>query len=223
LPYLRSMKLPVLVSTLLLMLLSVSSYGQKTDTSFYDGNWKAADKANHVYYRITAVTDNDHLLVKDYYKDGSLYMTGQYKTLIPEVKDGEFTWYYATGNKKTTSTYLEGKSMKTTEWNDDGTESEVVSLDVQPNYPGGISKFYEYIAKNFEYPRRLKPRPIGVIILSFVIEKDGTITDVKVNQSLNLLLDAEAVRLLRKMRKWNPGMLNGKAVKVKYNIPLNME
>ncbi|MES2829483.1 MAG: energy transducer TonB [Bacteroidota bacterium] len=217
------MKSTLFISTILVTLLSTASYGQKTDTLFYDGNWKATTKSNQVYYRIATPTDDGHFLVKDYYKDGSLHMTGAFKTLSPEVKDGEFTWYYLNGNKKTTSTYVADKSTKTTEWNDDGTEATLVSLDTQPAYPGGMNKFYEYIGENFEYPRRLKPRPKGVIILSFYIEKDGTITEVKVDRSVNPLLDAEAVRLLKEMEKWKPGIKDGKAVRVKYNIPLNME
>jgi protein TonB len=94
---------------------------------------------------------------------------------------------------------------------------------VQPEYPGGMQKFYQYIGSHFNYPKGLNPRPVGRIALSFVINRDGSISDVNVVNSVHELLDAEAVRVLKKMPKWKPGMQNGKAVRVKYNIPLSMK
>lgn len=96
-----------------------------------------------------------------------------------------------------------------------------VSMSSPPNYPGGVFKFYEYLSKNIKYPTMAADNEIeGNVFVSFVVEKDGSLTDIKVDRRLGYGTDEEALRVLKMSKRWNPGMQNGRPVRVKYNIPI---
>ncbi len=97
-----------------------------------------------------------------------------------------------------------------------------VSLKNPPSYPGGIQKFYEFLGASIKYPKAAFENNIqGTTYLSFLIEKDGSLTDIKVDgKKLGSGTDEEAVRVLKLSKKWNPGMYNEKPVRVKYHIPV---
>ena len=97
-----------------------------------------------------------------------------------------------------------------------------VSMENPPSYPGGMAKFYEFLGKNISYPKTAVDNKVqGTAIVSFVIEKDGSLKDIKTEgRRLGAGLDEEAVRVLELSQKWNPGLVNGKPVRVKYNIPI---
>lgn len=99
---------------------------------------------------------------------------------------------------------------------------DFTSLEQHPTYPGGMEKFYEYLSKAVRYPQMAQENNIqGKVFLSFVVEKDGSLTDIKVDRKLGGGTDEEAVRVLKASRKWIPGIQNGKKVRVKYNIPIS--
>jgi TonB family protein len=96
-----------------------------------------------------------------------------------------------------------------------------VSLAKPPTYPGGMEKFYEFLSKNIKYPEAAIDNEIeGNVHVSFTVEKDGSLTDIKVERKLGFGIDEEAVRVLKTTKKWNPGVQNGRAARVKYNIPV---
>ncbi|TCD00381.1 energy transducer TonB [Pedobacter psychroterrae] len=213
------MNLRLIISALLLLVAGVQSYAQKVDTTFYDADWKETEKANHSFYRIMSNTDDGKFLATDYFKTGEVQMTGTFKSLSPEVKDGDFIWYHQNGRKQTVTNYKDNATTSTKSWDEEGVEI----INVPPEYPGGMQALYKYIGAKFVYPKGLNPKPIGKINLSFVIDKDGSITDITVVESMHELLDAEAVRVLQRVPRWKPGTQNGKPVRVKYNIPLSMK
>ncbi len=99
---------------------------------------------------------------------------------------------------------------------------DFVSLEQQPTFPGGMDKFYAYLRKAVKYPAMAQENNIqGKVFLSFVVEKDGSLTDIKVERKLGGGTDEEAVRVLRASPKWIPGVQNSKKVRVKYNIPIS--
>ena len=99
---------------------------------------------------------------------------------------------------------------------------DFTAVKIQPAYSGGIGKFYEYLAKAIKYPAVAKKNKTqGKVFLSFVVEKDGQLTDVVVTRKLSPETDAEAIRVLKNSPKWNPAMQDGKPVRVKYNINVN--
>ena len=94
-------------------------------------------------------------------------------------------------------------------------------VEQMPSFPGGSKKLVEYLSEKTRYPKDLEETCIqGRVILTFVVERDGSISDVKVVRSLDPLLDKEAVRVVSSMPKWIPGKQNGVAVRVKYTIPV---
>lgn len=103
-------------------------------------------------------------------------------------------------------------------------EEETKVFDVveqMPSYPGGNSALMQYLASNIKYPVVAEENGIqGRVICTFVVEKDGSITDVKVARSVDPSLDKEAVRVIKSMPAWIPGKQNGGAVRVKYTLPV---
>ena len=102
---------------------------------------------------------------------------------------------------------------------EDSTIYDVV--DEMPQFPGGPQALYEYLSKNMKYPVAAEKNDIqGRVVAQFVIERDGSIGNVKVTKSVDLLLDKEAIRLLQSMPHWIPGKKDGVAVRVKYTVPV---
>lgn len=98
---------------------------------------------------------------------------------------------------------------------------DFVSLEKQPQFPGGMAKFYEYLSKSVKYPTEaVRNKVEGKVFLSFIVEKDGTLNDITVVRSLGSGTDEEAIRVLKESPKWIAGVQKGKTVRVKYNIPI---
>jgi len=105
---------------------------------------------------------------------------------------------------------------------DDNKVYDFVSIEKQPEFPGGIAKFYGYLGKAIKYPPMAQENNVqGKVFLSFVVEKDGKLTDITVTRGLGSGTDEEAIRVLKASPRWNPGIQNGKPVRVKYNINVN--
>lgn len=97
-------------------------------------------------------------------------------------------------------------------------------VEVMPEFPGGMEKFMEYLSGNIKYPEEAKEKNIsGKVFIRFVIEKDGSINDVQVLRGIGGGCDEEAVRVVKGMPKWKPGMQKGKPVRVSYNLPLSFK
>ena len=103
-------------------------------------------------------------------------------------------------------------------------EEETKVFDVveqMPSFPGGQSALLQYLSSNIKYPVVAEENGVqGRVIVTFVVEKDGSITDVRVVKSVDPSLDKEAQRVVKSMPKWIPGKQNGSAVRVKYTVPV---
>lgn len=94
-------------------------------------------------------------------------------------------------------------------------------VEVMPEFPGGETELLKYMAKNVKYPAEsVKNKEEGRVSLSFIINKDGSLSDIKVVKSLTPLLDAEAIRVVKDMPNWTPGKVKGKVVRVAYTVPI---
>ncbi|MCQ2347068.1 MAG: energy transducer TonB [Paludibacteraceae bacterium] len=106
-------------------------------------------------------------------------------------------------------------------------EEEVVFVVVEtmPEFPGGQQALFKYLSDNVKYPVIAQENGIqGRVICQFVVNKDGAIVDVEVVRSGgDPSLDKEAVRVIKSMPKWKPGKQRGKAVRVKYTVPVNFK
>lgn len=94
-------------------------------------------------------------------------------------------------------------------------------VEVMPQFPGGQIAMLKYIMENMKYPEQAMKEGIqGRVAVRFIVEKDGSISDVKPILSVHPLLNKEAVRVVESMPKWTPGKQNGKPVRVRYNLPV---
>ncbi len=103
-------------------------------------------------------------------------------------------------------------------------EEETKVFDVveqMPSFPGGPSALMQYLSSNIKYPVVAEENGVqGRVVCTFVVERDGSITDVRVIRSVDPSLDKEAVRVVKGMPRWIPGKQNGSAVRVKYTVPV---
>ncbi len=97
---------------------------------------------------------------------------------------------------------------------------QVVEQD--PEFPGGVEALYKFIQSNIKYPQLAKENNItGRVFVTFVVEKDGSVSNVKAARDIGGGCGAEAVRVVKSMPKWTPGKQRGKAVRAAYTLPVN--
>ena len=93
--------------------------------------------------------------------------------------------------------------------------------ETMPYFPGGQELLLKYLAVNIKYPASaVKAKKQGRVIVTFIVQKDGSITHAKIARSIDPELDAEALRVVKGMPKWTPGTQLGKPVSVKYTLPV---
>lgn len=94
-------------------------------------------------------------------------------------------------------------------------------VEEMPHFPGGPAALQAFLSSNTKYPVVAQENGVqGRVIVSFVVERDGSITDVRVVRSVDPSLDREATRVVKSMPRWSPGKQNGSAVRVKYTVPV---
>ena len=97
-------------------------------------------------------------------------------------------------------------------------------VEVMPEFPGGMQGLFEYMQNNVNYPKEAKNQKIeGRVIVSFIVEKDGSISDVHPLTAVHPLLDKEAMRLVNEMPRWKPGTEKCKAVRVSFALPVSFK
>jgi protein TonB len=95
------------------------------------------------------------------------------------------------------------------------------SIEIAPQFPGGIEQFSRYLSTNIHYPDDARAKnQQGRVIITMVIEKDGSLTDIRVVRGVSPSIDQEAVRVMNASPKWKPGTQNGQPVRVSYSIPI---
>ena len=94
-------------------------------------------------------------------------------------------------------------------------------VETRPEFPGGLQAFYEFIGKNYRIPRVKNLK--GKVFVQFVIEKDGSLGEIKVMRDIGHGTGEEAVRVLKKSPKWTPGSQDGKPVRVLYSLPIAID
>lgn len=104
---------------------------------------------------------------------------------------------------------------------EDNSLHDFTTVEVLPSYPGGDAAFGKYLSKAIRYPAIARENNItGRVIVSFVVEKDGNLTDIKVLRGIGGGCDEEAVRVLKQAPAWKPGIQNGRSVRVNFTMPI---
>ncbi len=99
-----------------------------------------------------------------------------------------------------------------------------VVVEVDPEYPGGMDALYNYLSSNIVYPSEAKEHNIqGRVFVSFVIEKDGTVSNIKVLHDIGGGCGDEAIRVVKGMPRWKPGRQHGQRVRTQFVLPINFK
>lgn len=97
-------------------------------------------------------------------------------------------------------------------------------VEVMPQFPGGQGELMKFLRNNVKYPAEAQKKKIeGRVIVTFVVNQKGRITNPTVERSAHPLLDAEALRVVKRMPKWTPGRMNGEPVNVKFRLPITFK
>ena len=94
-------------------------------------------------------------------------------------------------------------------------------IEIKPEFPGGLSEFYKFIAKQFRTPN--VKGLIGKVYMSFIIEKDGSINEIKILRDIGYGTGEEAIRVLKLSPNWKPGEQDGKKVRCSYGLPISID
>ena len=108
--------------------------------------------------------------------------------------------------------------------NDPTRDNTFITVEQMPQFPGGQDSLLSFIRQNLNYPEKASDKGIqGKVLVSFIVDKSGKVRDVELKRGVDPLLDAEALRVIRLLPHWVPGMQDGKAVNVSYVLPLNFK
>ncbi|MCI0920583.1 energy transducer TonB [Sphingobacterium rhinopitheci] len=223
--------------------------GVKIDTALYyhpNGKLKIAYEYLHtIENEKTIVTDtlillfkdslgNNHLVNGEGYAE--LYIEDNSANIKPtEIEKGHFKNHKRTG--EWTGTFLGGKYTFAEQYNGgqllsgistdslhNKTSYDQTTFMVQPSYPKGIQEFRRYIAHNYQYPKEaIQAKIKGQVRLSFVVEKDGSLSHIKVENDLGYGTGTEGVNVIGRSKKWIPGLKRGIPVRVSYVMPINLD
>ncbi len=114
--------------------------------------------------------------------------------------------------------------MVITEPEAEETDEPVIFAEKQPEFPGGISAFYAYVAQNVNYPKpAIRQGVSGKVFVQFVIDRDGSLSGLEVVKGIGAGCDEEALRVVRNSPLWNPGKQRGKPVRVRMVVPISFQ
>ena len=95
------------------------------------------------------------------------------------------------------------------------------AVEHAPDFPGGVDKFYKFLQQNIKYPAEARNKKVeGKVFVSFIVEKDGALSNLKIIRDLGAGCGNEALRVMKLSPKWNPGVQNGHKVRVQYTLPI---
>jgi len=152
----------------------------------------------------------------EFYEQNGNYKNG--------YKDGKWSGKSLKNMYSFEENYIDGELISGVSIEDDGTRNEYTVSEVKPEPKKGMSHFYKYISNNFNAPNSAYKNKIqGKIIVAFVVDKEGKITESKIIKSLGTELDNEAIRVLTSYENWKPAYQQGRKVRCSYNIPIQLD
>jgi TonB family protein len=237
--------------TLLLSTLSFAQK-DKADTAYYNSRGdKCAKEGSEYYMVIQKLGKRIYRVGKITTSTNILERTGLFSDIDPMTREGLSTTYFSNGKKSSEGNFVKDKQDGIwTIWDEGSTDSLVINcfndgtyknvyvpvshdhnnkmdvsykLEHMPEYPGGIDSLMTYVGRNVKYPQVEKEAGIsGTCYVTFVVDKDGSVTDVKILRGVKggPGCDEEALRVVKSMPAWIPGEQNGKLVRVQFNLPI---
>ncbi len=161
----------------------------------------------------------DGLLRTWYKKNGKLKSEINYKK---DKLDGSVLTYWSNGQLRRNDIFENDKFLSGKCYTKQGQDTVHYDYYTKPSYQGGQEKLYEYLKENLQYPvQAKKDEKEGTVIVRFFVEKNGTVSEVTaLKSSGNYQLDAEAVRVVSNMNKWNPAKIEGDIARTPYKLPV---
>lgn len=237
---------------ILLLLISLLVNGVfAQDTTYFDSNWKKIEATKSAeYYRVLFRNQSDSNKVQEltYYISGQLQSEKNFCNYNDDILDGKDLWYFENGQLRGERNYIEGKidGVFKTYWEDgvvkrhdifkndslvegicyDSKGKKVSYFDyfIPASFPNGRREMMKFLAKEMRYPQDAIMNNVeGKVYIRFIVQKNGSISDVEVNRGVDEELDAEALRTVRKMPKWIPGSIDGEIVRMYFDLPVNFK
>lgn len=221
------------------------------DTSYFDSNWNKSESAiNASFYRVLFRDHVDTNRVQEftYYKTGQLKSEKQFSNYKDKKLDGNDLWYDANGQLRGERKYKNGKidGVFKTYWKDGkvkrhdlfkndtliqgscydskGKKVDYYDYFISASFPNGKTAMMKFLVQELRYPENAIMYNVeGKVFIRFVVEKNGSITQIEVNRSVDEELDAEALRIVKKMPKWIPGRIDGEIVRMTFDLPVNFK
>lgn len=237
---------------LILCLLLIVNYNVFCqDTIFFDSDWKKINTYKQSeYYSIILRdnTDTSKAKVTTFFKSGQIRQELFYSNLSKHLRDGASkTWYndgklkeeaYYADNKlhgklqtfwdngrlKRDDLYEKGKLIEGKIYNSDGAPTQYYDYEIMPQFPGGFNELVRFLTTHLKYPKKARRQGIqGKVVLKFIVDSEGSIQNITVAKSVSEELDNEAIRVVKKMPKWQPGLFDGTKANVYYLLPVSFK
>jgi len=195
----------------------------KSDSIWYVEKYNAGDTIlfSATYKTKNFETKNGYF--KKYYSNGSIEEEGNY---LDNEKNSDWVFYHKNGKIEKKGVFKKGKWKDIPLcYNENGKKIEGIFysnvLSVKPEFPGGDNKMLRFISTNIKYPNSAKENNIfGTVFISFIVEKNGKLSNIKVIRSKSPELDEECLRVVNLFPDFKPGEINETPVKVKYIVPI---
>lgn len=156
-----------------------------------------------------------------YHENGKLWLDYQYKK---NYLDGKIMSYYENGNTLRIDYYKAGKFVHGNCYTAEGKDTIHFDREIRPEYPGGAQALYQFLGANVYYPAEARNKGIkGEVVLQFIVDRNGDVTDIEVIRSPHQLLSDEAIRVVKLLDKWQPAQQEGYKVKVRYTLPMKFK
>jgi TonB family protein len=137
-------------------------------------------------------------------------------SILNGLKDGAWIFTSEDGGYTDTTIYKDGKAIN------NAANKIWSSVQSVPEFPGGLDAFNKFLSRNIKYPAYAKKNNIqGRVIITYVVERNGTLHDIKVTSGIGGGCDEEAVRVIKLSPPWKPGVQNGAPVRIRYSVPIN--
>jgi len=218
------------------------------DTIYLDANYdKIDDKKNAIYYQVLKYEDANTMRASRsiYFMSGQLKMLKNYSNLKNQLLDGKYELYFDNGNinenidyingmidgqlltywpngiAKRIDKYKEGKLVEGKCFSRTGKDTTYFEYEIIPQFPGGEGKSMNFLYRNMMYPAEARHNDIqGRVIIGFLVNEDGSISDIKIVRGVHKSLDDESLRVIKLMPNWTPAQHDGEKIKARYTIPI---
>ncbi len=202
----------------LMIFLSYVIQARAQDTTYFDSKGIKTFCWDSAYtYNVVIKKNNGRQTNNVFYKSGQPISSVQMKA---KDFDGSLITYWSNGNIKRSDIYENNKFISGKCFDENGNQIKHFDFEISPQFPGGNEQLHNYIYKRVNQWNTGSVK--GIILVNFVVMKDGSISEIKIIEGINKELDEKAIKLVSNMPKWNAGQQDGNKVNVLFNLPIRI-